>query len=513
MKTFSSFLRMGKRVAGLGIVAVVLTAGCSGGGEERPGSAPDPGAGVPGASAPLQVQRVELKSGPARMELLALNRTDGDRVVAHFRLVSETETQRYFGYSFQYVDDKEPDIGGISLVDVVGNKLYFPLKTTDGTCLCTDLTRTEVPAGGSLDLYAVYPALPKDVTKVTVRAPLTTPFHDVELGSGPVSPAPSLPVDPQTADLAAPIIRPLVSNAEGLEQSVDEDGENKRFRISADVLFAVDKADLSPAAQRILKEVAEQIDASSDDVVEVDGHTDDTGTSRHNRDLSRRRAESVVNELKRMVTRTGVTFQATGHGETEPVASNDSEEGRRLNRRVAVTFARPAPARITAPTGTPSGEAFQWADRLPVIGTLNPKAPADATSEAKRVDTLQYDVNAVHRDSAGLVSLVWTITNKGTEEILIESDFAERLTGRYKIVSTSGVALVDPAAKVRYGPLRDDVGVCLCFQGLLTGNDALDPGEQAVYASLYKLPADVKTVDVRIPFLSVEHTIPNMRIS
>ncbi|WP_344449834.1 OmpA family protein [Actinocorallia aurantiaca] len=454
---------------------------------------------------------MELASGPARLELLSLGRTDGGRVAAHLRLTTETETGRHFRRALEYQSSGEYDIGGIALVDVVGNKLYFPLRTTTGECLCTTVPR-ELPAGGSLDLHAVYPAPPEEVARVTIWAPRTTPFHDVELAAGQVAPVPTLTVDPSTAELAAPTIRSLLNNAEGLEQSTDEEGENRRIRISADVLFEIDKANLGPEAQRILKGVAKEIDASSDEAVEVDGYTDNTGTNRHNKDLSERRAESVVNALKGLVTRSGVTFRAEGHGEDDPVASNEAEEGRRLNRRVAVSFTRPTPTRPSAPPAASGSGAFTWSDSLPVIGTLRPRAEAGAGDVAKRVENLQYDINALHRDSTGSVSLVWTVTNKGTEEMNLSIDFKEHLTSRYEGGGTGGVMLVDPAAKVRYGPLRDDEDVCLCFHGLISGNYILDPGEQAVYSGLYKLPEDVTAIDVQIPFYSSSHTIPGLKI-
>ena len=512
------FGSVGNRVVGgiAGVALTVLAAGCSG--EKEPGPTPKTGptSGSPAPeAAPLQIQPVELREGKARMELLALDRTGSGKVVARFRLVSEAETGSKFDDAFKYVGETgTDDLRGISLVDGVGNKLYFPLRTTDDVCLCTDLSDAEIPAGGSLDLYAVYPALPQDVKAVTVRAPLTVPFHDVPVSDGPAATVPGQTVDPESAALAPPVIRPLVSNAEGIEQSIDEEGDDKRVRISADVLFKIDKADLGSEAQRILKGVAEQIDESPGDVVKIDGHTDDTGTPAHNQDLSERRATSVENALKQLVTRKGVTFQSRGYGEDEPVASNGTEEGRRLNRRVAVGFARPVPARPAAPPAQSSGSgAFQWSEgAFPVIATLRPKASDGANDVAKKVETLQYDVNAIHRDSAGLVSLVWTVTNKGTEEINVNSAFHSDTAYRYKIVSTSGVSLIEAAAKVGYGPLRDDTGVCLCFQGGMSGNYILAPGENATYSSLYKLPEDLPAVDVQIPFHSQSHTIPNVKV-
>ncbi len=511
------FRSPGSRAVAAGVTVLVLATGCSGDGDEGPDPAPKggPTGGPTPAAAPLQVQPVELREGKARMELLALDRTEGGEVVARFRLVSEAGTGSKFDDAFRYVGEAgSDDLRGISLVDAVGNKLYFPLRTTDDTCLCSDLSDAEIPAGGSLELYAVYPALPQDVKAVTVRAPLTVPFHDVPVGSGPAAPVPGATADPGSADLAEPVIRPLVSNAEGLEQSTDEEGDDKRVRISADVLFKIDKADLSAEAQRILKGVAEQIDESPGDTVEIDGHTDDTGTPGHNQDLSERRAAAVEGVLRRLVTRQGVTFRSRGHGEREPVAPNSTEEGRRLNRRVAVGFARPVPARPPAPPAQTSGSgAFQWTEgEFPVLATLRPKATEKGRRSAKELESLQYDVNAVHRDSAGLVSLVWTVTNRGDAEINLRSAFKDDNAYRYKIVSTSGVALVDPATRMRYGPLRDDDGVCLCFQGNLSGNTTLDPGENATYSSLYKLPAETTTVDVQIPFSAESSTLPGLKV-
>ena len=68
----------------------------------------------------------------------------------------------------------------------------------------------------------------------------------------------------------------------------------------------------------------------------VVGHTDATGTDSYNQGLSKRRSASASRYLRsRGVTR---DIRALGRGETEPIAGNDSEEGRRLNRRVEVAI-------------------------------------------------------------------------------------------------------------------------------------------------------------------------------
>lgn len=70
--------------------------------------------------------------------------------------------------------------------------------------------------------------------------------------------------------------------------------------------------------------------------VEVTGYTDNLGTAEHGLDLSRRRAAAVAKVLGPQLPK-GVTLVTAGKGEADPVASNDTEAGRRLNRRVTIT--------------------------------------------------------------------------------------------------------------------------------------------------------------------------------
>jgi len=106
-------------------------------------------------------------------------------------------------------------------------------------------------------------------------------------------------------------------------------------RFDSDILFNTDSATLGPAALGTVQEVADVLTEYRKTAVVVQGHTDATGPAAHNQDLSERRAESVGGALvARGVAPTRLV--ATGYGETLPVASNGSERGRRLNRRVAI---------------------------------------------------------------------------------------------------------------------------------------------------------------------------------
>jgi outer membrane protein OmpA-like peptidoglycan-associated protein len=99
------------------------------------------------------------------------------------------------------------------------------------------------------------------------------------------------------------------------------------------VFFETDKAELSKSSLPELQRVAKFLKANANYQVEIAGHTDNTADDKYNMDLSTRRANSVVDYLVRNgVDRSRLT--AKGYGETMPVSTNDTEDGRSENRRV-----------------------------------------------------------------------------------------------------------------------------------------------------------------------------------
>jgi OOP family OmpA-OmpF porin len=99
------------------------------------------------------------------------------------------------------------------------------------------------------------------------------------------------------------------------------------------VYFDFDKATIKPEGKVVLNEAAALLQQHERVVVEVAGHTDSTGSEEYNQGLSERRANAVKDYL----TQKGVTatrLSARGYGEAQPVASNDTKEGRAENRRV-----------------------------------------------------------------------------------------------------------------------------------------------------------------------------------
>jgi OOP family OmpA-OmpF porin len=104
------------------------------------------------------------------------------------------------------------------------------------------------------------------------------------------------------------------------------------------VNFDFDKANIRSDAEPILDAAASSLQAEQPVSIGVEGHTDSTGSDDYNQGLSIRRATAVRDYLeKKGIDAARMTIE--GYGETKPVASNDTEEGRAQNRRVELRVA------------------------------------------------------------------------------------------------------------------------------------------------------------------------------
>ena len=104
--------------------------------------------------------------------------------------------------------------------------------------------------------------------------------------------------------------------------------------LDSGILFDVDKYDIRPEAAEVLKNLAVVLKEADIKAFEIDGHTDSDASDEHNQVLSENRANSVKNFLAAQ----GLTAEIStnGYGESRPIATNDTPEGKQKNRRVEI---------------------------------------------------------------------------------------------------------------------------------------------------------------------------------
>ncbi len=127
-----------------------------------------------------------------------------------------------------------------------------------------------------------------------------------------------------------------VENAK-VEEITDANGL-KAVKVTFDsgILFATGKADLNTVSKTSLQNFANVVKADNQIQVDVQGHTDSTGSDAVNNPLSVKRAQSVVNYLVECGVPYAQFAKVEGLGSTMPVASNETAAGRQQNRRVEV---------------------------------------------------------------------------------------------------------------------------------------------------------------------------------
>ncbi|GHE33381.1 OmpA family protein [Streptomyces capitiformicae] len=133
-------------------------------------------------------------------------------------------------------------------------------------------------------------------------------------------------------------IKSIVEDLGGEERREDTN-ENVTFALQAEVLFPKDSATLNPQARSRIQAIAEEIKTQNAGTVRVFGFTDDLGSYAHGLTLSKKRADAVHDVLAGDLGG-NVTFEVRGYSEDYPIADNSTEEGRKKNRRVEISFPR-----------------------------------------------------------------------------------------------------------------------------------------------------------------------------
>ena len=127
--------------------------------------------------------------------------------------------------------------------------------------------------------------------------------------------------------------RALQQDLAGTGAEVERRGNELLVTFPSNITFATDSAQIQPQFYPVLNNVAATLNQYPQSYLDIIGHTDSTGTAEYNQALSERRAAAVANYFRSQ----GVLPQrlaAYGVGETQPIASNDTPQGRQENRRV-----------------------------------------------------------------------------------------------------------------------------------------------------------------------------------
>ncbi|MBY0302074.1 MULTISPECIES: OmpA family protein [Sphingomonas] len=129
--------------------------------------------------------------------------------------------------------------------------------------------------------------------------------------------------------------REMRARTAGTDVQVVRQGDDLLLNIPSGINFAYNSANVEPQFRATLDRVAGVLSEYNQSYIDVYGHTDSTGSDAYNQTLSERRAASVADYLSSHGVQ-AARIATRGFGETQPIASNETEEGRAANRRVEI---------------------------------------------------------------------------------------------------------------------------------------------------------------------------------
>lgn len=129
--------------------------------------------------------------------------------------------------------------------------------------------------------------------------------------------------------------RALEAELSGTGVGVARQGDNLVLRMPSDVTFATNQSSIDPRFNAVLDDVARVLNEYDRSTIDIIGHADSDGADAYNLDLSRRRASSVAGYLVSRNVLADRLF-VDGRGESQPIASNATTEGKAQNRRVEI---------------------------------------------------------------------------------------------------------------------------------------------------------------------------------
>ncbi|WP_293387490.1 OmpA family protein [Nevskia sp.] len=245
----------------------------------------------------------------------------------------------------------------------------------------------------------------------------------------PAPPLPPPPVEVVAVEAPAPPPPPPPCTPPAAGQAISLDGCKKGDNIVLrGVNFEFDKAVLTPNATVLLDQVSEALTRRPDIKVEIGGHTDAKGSVKYNKKLSDARAASVRTYLMQK----GISadrMTSVGYGKIVAIASNDTDEGRALNRRVelTVTDSNPEAGAVESlqpgapPEITPGAESAPADTALAAViaPSAAPVAAASATAAVSIID-YEYSPKTVTVLAGGTVT--WTNNDRVTHTVTFSGE-------------------------------------------------------------------------------------------
>ena len=239
----------------------------------------------------------------------------------------------------------------------------------------------------------------------------------------------------QPPEEVGPYILPEEGTPEELNLKIDRTKDQQSIHMDI-IYFASNSAELNAETREMLVPIAEQLNQAAEDfVIEVIGHTDSTASAEHNRKLSLARALSVYDELIRL----GVDKRrlvASGKGEQEPIASNDTEEGKRKNRRIEFRLRKKTGPVDVPPPGSAPGqetpEAFPAPAEpspfiIPEAGT--PEALNLKIDRTRQTQSIQLDLIQFASDSPVLTDDIRIVLKYIASQLVAADEFTVEVIG------------------------------------------------------------------------------------
>ncbi|WP_193106610.1 OmpA family protein [Brachybacterium sp. FME24] len=366
---------MRRRTLVSGMLAVTMLAACdaqeggvgSDGGDPGGGGASDGGASDGGgaAAAPVQ-QAVAVTYGPLELQASVVSVVrSGEHLVLTLDVTADDpdEDLRFgpvdalsHGSSSDNVDAREYD--ALRLLDLSGDRCAVVAMDTEGRSVVTEPAarwRDRDQPEGTERVQLVYGDLGTD--EVTVLIPKGGLLAPVPVTDDDVPDARAEePLD--LGAVASAPVNPLIAFSTDLTSTTRTEStpDSTIVSLGADVLFDSSSAELTADSQGVIEEAAQTLSEHEPGPVRVVGHTDSVDEDAFNQDLSERRAQAVADILGTLIDGADYPTEVSGKGETEPIADNDTDEGRTLNRRVELSIDTPVVTQGTVTRELPETE-------------------------------------------------------------------------------------------------------------------------------------------------------------